>query len=137
MYGRQEPFPFGDAVVVGFESYIVQPIITFKGFAELLKELVDKIYPVVEKMVLFTDNLNIHHLACLYERYLPEEVRRTATKIEWHYTPIHTSWLNIAKCELSVLKRQCLSTRITTIEQVTMNSTHWASQRNTAQVGVN
>lgn len=46
-------------------------------------------------------------LACLYERFAPEEARRIARKLEWHYTPEHRSWLNMAEVEPSVLVRQC------------------------------
>ena len=53
--------------------------------------------------MLVTDNLNTHSPACLYERFSPEQARRIAQKIEWHYTPEHGSWLNMAECELSVL----------------------------------
>ena len=123
--------------LAGFRKVWARPQRTKLIFAEILKELADETYPEADKIVLVTDNLNIHHLACLYERFSPEEARRIAARLEWHYTPVHASWLNIAECELSVLKRQCLNTRIATIEQVTVNAAHWASQRNTAQVGVN
>ena len=123
--------------LAGFRKVWARSQRTKRVFAEIFKELVDETYPEVEKVVLVTDNLNIHHLACLYERYSPEEARWIAARIEWHYTPVHASWLNIAECELSVLKRQCLNPRIATIEQVTVKAAKWASQRNTAQVGIN
>lgn len=122
--------------LAGFRKVWARSQRTKLVFAEILKELVDEIYPEADKIVLVTDNLNIHHSACLYERYPPEEARRIATKIEWHFTPVHASWLNIAECELSVLKRQCLNIRIATVEQVTAKTTSWASLRNAAQVGV-
>jgi hypothetical protein len=62
-----------------------------------LRELVDVVYPDAEKIVLVVDNLNIHHPACLYERFSPAEARRIAKRIEWHNTPEHASWLNIAE----------------------------------------
>jgi len=122
--------------LAGFRKVWARSQRTKLVFAEILKELVDETYPEAEKIVLVTDNLNIQHLACLYERFSPEEARRIAARIEWHSTPVHASWLNIAECELSVLKRQCLNTRIATIEQVDLKTVSWASQRNAAQVGI-
>ena len=86
--------------------------------------------------MLVTDNLNIHHAACLYERYSPAEARRIAEKIEWHYTPVHASWLNIAECELSVLRRQCLRTRLPDITMVSKKVVAWVRNRNAKQVGI-
>lgn len=105
-------------------------------FAEILKELVDDIYPNAEKVVLVTDNLNIHHNACLYEQFPAKEARRIAEKIEWHYTPVHGSWLNIAECELSVLRRQCLKPRMADISIVAKKAAVWELQRNQKQVGI-
>jgi hypothetical protein len=58
------------------------------------------------------DNLNTHTLASLYEAFAPEEARRLARRLEFHYTPKHGSWLNMAEMELSILSRQCLDRRI-------------------------
>lgn len=103
------------------------------GRAEVLKELIDEVYPEAEKIALVVDNLNIHHPACLYERFAPAEARRFAEKIEWHYTPEHASWLNIAECELSVLKRQCLRSRLPDIQVVTDKVVAWERARNRLQ----
>jgi len=86
--------------------------------------------------VLVTDNLNIHYPACLYARFTPAEARRIAAKLEWHYTPEHASWLNIAECELSVLKRQCLKRRMPDIQMVKQQVMTWQHRRNHAQVSV-
>lgn len=99
-------------------------------FAEALKTLVDDEYPDAEKIVLVTDNLNIHKPASLYERFEPEEAHRIKNKIEWHYTPEHGSWLNMAECELSVLARQCLSRRIRDIEALRQEVACWEERRN-------
>lgn len=98
--------------------------------ALVLRDLVDVIYPDAEVIVLVVDNLNIHHPACLYERFAPVEARRIAERLEWHYTPEHGSWLNIAECELSVLKRQCLRSRMADIETVRREVAAWQIQRN-------
>lgn len=100
--------------------------------ADVLRDLVDVVYPDAEKIVLVVDNLNIHHAACLYERFEPAEARRIAERIEWHYTPEHASWLNIAEIELSVLKRQCLRARLPDIETVRSSVAAWQAHRNSA-----
>lgn len=106
-------------------------------FAQVLRDLVDDVYPDAERIVLVVDNLNIHHPASLYERFAPAEARRIASKIEWHYTPEHGSWLNIAECELSVLKRQCLRERIPRLEAVVHKVAAWQECRNQAQATIN
>lgn len=109
---------------------------TLVDFAEVLRQLVDEDYPHVERIVLVTDNLNTHTPAALYERFEPEEARRIAQKIEWHYTPEHGSWLNMAETELSVLSRQCLSRRISDAETLTENIALWEHKRNTAKTTI-
>ena len=74
--------------------------------------------------------------ACLYERFEPAEARRIANKIEWHYTPEHGSWLNIAECELSVLAGQCLSQRIPDKPTLIREVAAWEKRRNAAHVTV-
>jgi transposase len=120
----------------GFRRVWVRARRTSLDFADILRDLVDEVYPDAERIVLVVDNLNIHQPACLYERFDPAEARRIASKIEWHYTPEHGSWLNIAECELSVLRRQCLKGRIPTIETVENRALAWQQRRNRAQVKV-
>ena len=99
-------------------------------FAYQLRTLVDDAYPDVDQIVLVTDNLNIHRTASLYEAFDPEEAHRIARKIEWHYTPKHGSWLDIAEIELSVLSRQCLSRRICDYETLQSEVAAWLERRN-------
>lgn len=103
-------------------------------FAEQLRLLVDEAYPEAEQIVLVVDNLKTHSPAGLYERFSPDEARRIARKIAWHYTPEHGSWLNIAECELSVLERQCLARRLPNVETLTREVAAWEQRRNQAQV---
>jgi hypothetical protein len=109
---------------------------TAQDFAEQLRLLVEEDYPDAEQIVLVTDNLNTHRPACLYERFPPEQARRIARKIEWHYTPEHGSWLNIAECELSVLARQCLNRRIEDQETLIREVRAWEVGRNAARVTI-
>ena len=109
---------------------------TAQDFAEELRILIDEDHPDADVVVLVTDNLNTHSPACLYERFEPAEARRIAAKIEWHYTPEHGSWLNIAECELSVLARQCLGRRIPDKPTLVREVAAWERRRNAVHVTV-
>lgn len=101
-------------------------------FAEEIRQIVDLDYAEAECVVLVTDNLNTHSPACLYEAFVPQEARRLASKVEWHYTPEHGSWLNMAEIELSVLQRQCLSRRIEEASTLESEVAAWQGVRNQA-----
>jgi DDE superfamily endonuclease len=120
----------------GFRQLWVSERRTLLDFAIVLRELVDDVYPDAEAIVLVVDNLNIHGPACLYERFEPVEARRIAERIEWHYTPEHASWLNIAECELSVLRRQCLKSNLPDIEAVRQKVNAWQERRNQTQATI-
>ena len=85
---------------------------TAVDYARILRDLADIHFPMVEKIVLMQDNLNTHTPASLYEAFEPAEARRIVERFEWHYTPKHGSWLNLAESELAVLTSQCLKRRI-------------------------
>jgi len=85
---------------------------TMLDFAQQMKWLVDVEFPEAERVRVVMDNLNTHKAASLYEKFAPEEARRILRKLEFHYTPKHGSWLNMAEIELSVFSRQCLDRRI-------------------------
>ena len=85
---------------------------TSLDFAHICQDLMDVHFPNAEKILLVCDNLNTHKSASLYKAFDSNEARRIAEKIEFHYTPKHSSWLNMDEIELSVLSRQCLSRRI-------------------------
>ena len=103
---------------------------TAVDFAELVRDLVEEVYPDAEKVVLVMDNLNTHKLASLYEAFPPEQARRIAERLEIHHTPKHGSWLNMAEIELSVLARQCLDRRIETREELEREVAAWEEERN-------
>jgi hypothetical protein len=85
---------------------------TMPDFARQMKWLVDCAFPEAARVRVVMDNLNTHKLASLYETFAPEEARGITKRLEFHYTPKHGSWLNMAEIELSVFSRQCLSRRI-------------------------
>jgi hypothetical protein len=104
--------------------------------AGILRHLVEECYPDVELIRLVCDNLKTHGAACLYARYPPEVARRIAEKLEFHYTPEHASWLNMAECELSALHRQCLDRRIKDTEMLQQEVAVWERHRNQTEVTI-
>jgi len=105
---------------------------TMLDFAQQMKWLVDEGFPEAERVRVVMDNLNTHKAASLYERFAPEEARRILRKLEFHYTPKHGSWLNMAEIELSVFGRQCLDRRIGDEETLKRETRKLESERNAA-----
>ena len=85
---------------------------TAVDYAHVLKDLADRRFPHAKTIVLVQDNLNIHSKASLYYAFPVAEARRLVERFEWHYTPTHGSWLDLAESELGVLSAQCLDRRI-------------------------
>ena len=105
---------------------------TNRDFALIIRRMVDEWYPDAEKLVLVMDNLSTHTPAALYEAFEPAEARRLVESLEWHYTPKHGSWLNVAEMELSVLARQCLDRRIPDLDALKNEVAAWERGRNAA-----
>ena len=102
-----------------------------REFAEAVRRLVEDEYPEAERIRLVCDNLSTHTAAAFYETFPPEEARRLARKVEFVYTPVHGSWLNMVEVELSVLVRQCLGKRrLADIETLSQQARAWATERN-------
>ena len=99
-------------------------------FAQQMKWLVDERYPEAEVIEVILDNLSTHKAASLYEAFEPAEARRILRKINFHYTPKHGSWLNMAEIELSILQRQCLGRRIPDEESLKREIAAWEQRRN-------
>ena len=119
--------------LVGRRGVRVTPRRTAVDFAEQLRLLVDEADPDARQIVLITDNLNTHHLGALYERFAHDEARRIAQRLEWHYTPEHASWLNMAEIEINVLSSQALKQRIPTEDQMAAIVKAWQTGRNRRQ----
>jgi len=105
-------------------------------FAYEMQWLVDQGYPEATVIRVVLDNLNTHKPASLYEAFPPAEARRIARKLEFHYTPKHGSWLNMAEIELGVLQPQCLDRRIPDEETLKHEIAAWEKQRNAEQATI-
>ena len=103
---------------------------TALDYAQVLKELSDTHFPGSAKIVLVQDNLNTHQPASLYQAFPPAEARRLVERFEWHYTPKHGSWLDMAESELGVLSSQCLDRRIPDQQVLKEEVNAWEADRN-------
>lgn len=99
-------------------------------FAAQMKHLCDDLYPDAEVIRVVLDNLNTHTFGSLFATYPPDEAWRLRRRLEFHYTPKHASWLNMAECELSVLAGQCLNRRIDSREALAAEVAAWQAARN-------
>jgi len=99
-------------------------------YAGALKDLADIHFPNAKTITLVQDNLNIHTKASLYEAFPAAEARRLAERFEFHYTPKHGSWLDLAESELGVLASQCLDRRIADKPKLIAEIAAWQTYRN-------
>jgi hypothetical protein len=105
-------------------------------WAACMKELLQTYYPQAPKVILVCDNLNTHTGGALYEAFPAAEARSLCERLEFHPTPKHGSWLNMAETELSVLAGQCLNRRMDSSELVRQEATAWEQQRNNTEAKV-
>jgi len=99
-------------------------------FAECMRDLVDEHYPEAEKIRVVLDNLSAHSAAALYQRFAPAEARRILSRIEFHFTPKHASWLNMVEIEIGVMVRECLSRRVAEKATLISEIASWERRRN-------
>jgi hypothetical protein len=109
---------------------------TRKDWAQAMKYLADEIYPQAELIVIVMDNLNTHSPVSFYQTFEPEEALRLSNRFEFHNTPKHGSWLNMAEIELGVLSRQCLNRRIPDKATLEGEVKAWQNDRNEKVVKV-
>lgn len=120
----------------GWRHIVVTEQRTMQDFAQQMKWLVDDRYPAATVIRVVLDNLNTHKLASLYETFAPEEARRIAKKLEFHHTPKHGSWLNMAEIEFSVLSRQCLDRHIPDEATLIREVQAYEARRNAAKAKI-
>jgi transposase len=106
-------------------------------FAECMRELVDQDYPESELVRVVLDNLSTHTEASLYKAFPPQEARRILRRLEFHYTPKHASWLNMAEIEIGNMNQQCLDRRIPDKDKLVEELTFWQTQRNEKKASIN
>jgi transposase len=110
---------------------------TKQDFAQQMQLLVDVYFPEADRIRLVVDNLNTHTPAALYEAFAAAEARRITRKLEFHYTPKHGSWLNMAECEFAVLSTQCLDRRIPDGKILKQEINAWQTKRNQHKTKIN
>jgi hypothetical protein len=109
---------------------------TRRDYAECIRELVDMHCPQAKRIRLVQDNLNTHDGASLYETFSPEEARRLLDKLEFHYTPKHGSWLNMAETEINIMNSQCLNRRLDSQSLIATEVAAWEKKRNLAKARI-
>ena len=109
---------------------------TIPDFAAQMKHPCDELYPDAEVTRVVLDNLHTHAFGSLFATYPPEEAWRLRRKLEFHFTPKHASWLNMAECELSVLAGQCLDRRVDSREKLAAEVAAWEAARNEAKAKI-
>lgn len=109
---------------------------TCLDFAECMRDLVDEHYPDAERIRVVLDNLSAHSAAALYHAFDPAEARRILSRLEFHFTPKHASWLNMVEIEIGVMVQQCLARRIPDKATLTKEIAAWERRRNAAQARI-
>jgi hypothetical protein len=121
----------------GFRHVLVTQRRTKQDFARMMRYLVDVIYPDPECIIdVVMDNLNTHHYHSLVETFGKPEADRIMNRLEFHYTPAHASWLNMAEIELSILSKQCLSRRVADEWTLTTEIIAWEDARNAKKANI-
>jgi hypothetical protein len=109
---------------------------TRQDYAHCIRDMVNLYYPRATKVRLVQDNLNTHDGASLYEAFPPAEARRILDKIEFHYTPKHGSWLNMAETEINIMNRQCLDRRLDSQNLMAEEVAAWEDKRNASKARI-
>ncbi len=120
----------------GWRKVFVRERRTMIDWAFCIREILDVHYPEAQKVRLVLDNLNTHTGASLYEAFAPAEARRLLERLEFHHTPKHGSWLNMAEIEIGVMNGQCLDRRIPEQQIISEEVAAWEQQRNKDEVKI-
>ncbi len=122
--------------LTGFRYVSIRERRTAIDWAQEVRTALDGIYPHAQFIRLVSDNLNTHKKGAFYEAFSPEIARSLVKRLDFHHTPKHGSWLNIAELELSALTRQCLDRRIPDIETLSTEVKAWEKECNANQKSV-
>lgn len=134
--GTANVFMFAEPLS-GWREVAVRECKTKVDWAIEMAHLLEGRYAACEKVNVVCDNLNTHTKGAFYEAFEPERARELVRRIEFHYTPKHGSWLNIAENELSSMTRQCVSSRrLGSIGELREETSAWAMDVSETQRGV-
>ena len=122
--------------LAGWRHVAVTERRTRRDFAACLRYLVEERYPTAEYVRLVVDNLNTHVPAALYETFPPQQARAILERLEFHYTPKHGSWLNMAEIEISVFERGCLSRPVGDLPTLRHRVSALETERNAGQATI-
>lgn len=122
--------------LAGWRHVKVTDCRTKQDFAGCMKDLAEIYFPEAIKIRVVLDNLNTHSPAAFYEAFAPEPARQLTRKVEFHYTPEHSSWLNMAEVEISVLTEQCLDRRLGSEDILKHEVGAWETERNSARATI-
>ena len=114
----------------GWRELVVTERRRKQEFALAMRRLAEEHYPQAEKIRVVLDDLSTHTQAAFYESFSAEVARTLARRIEFCYTPVHGSWLNMVEVEISVLVRQCLKRRLPDMERLEREAKSWCLERN-------
>ena len=103
---------------------------TKKDFALFVRGLVQNKYKNADSLRLVLDNLNTHKKDSFYENFDKQQAKRILNKIEFHYTPTHASWLNVAEIEIGVMDAECTNRRIKDKKLLSQEVKAWTRRRN-------
>jgi DDE superfamily endonuclease len=118
------------APLEGFRHIEITDRRTAIDYARALEALANRHFRNAKKIALVQDNLSTHKPASLYEAFPPDKARRLVERFEWHYTPKHGSWLNMAESELGAHSSQCLGRRIADRQKLEKEIAAWEAERN-------
>ncbi|MDR1820687.1 MAG: IS630 family transposase [Methanobrevibacter sp.] len=110
---------------------------TKKDFAHYMKHLVDDVFTDAHKLIIVLDNLNTHFKKSIIDTFEKEEATRLLNKLEFHYTPKHASWLNIAEIEINVMDMECTGGRMKNKDYLMKETMAWCSDRNEKNSKIN
>jgi hypothetical protein len=114
----------------GWRTVTVKDRRTTEDWVTFIKQLVDEHYPDADRIRVVLDNLNTHKPEAFYEYFEPDEARRLLDRLEFHFTPVHGSWLNMAEIEFNRLQQQCLDRRISDAATLRQEVAAWMTSLN-------
>jgi len=117
----------------GWRTVTVKDRRTTEDWVTFIKQLVDEHYPDADCIRVVLDNLNTHKPEAFYEYFEPDEARRLLNRLEFHFTPVHGSWLNMAEIEFNRLQQQCLDRRISDAATLRQEVAAWTTSLNTEE----